>query len=224
MQFLTAESQVIRWQIDSLFFHHLGNRQQLLHSCCKCSVVKCLCWSFEDALVFSMCEGTTYICFKFFEFHLVQLMSKIGMSHQPFIVLEATNMAFKMWLMHLANAVTTLTTIVEILGHGIALSCHKSCSCWFRCLENPPNYLLACVLRGLNHDWSSMMQLRGLVFEPVTFFQVTFTFTAGAPSGPTKSGWRRSSTRTRPKPKRPRTPRPTSVLTRWRFDPNVRLG
>ena len=30
------------------------------------------------------------------------------------------------------------------------------------------NYLLACVLRGLNHDWSSMMQLRGLVFEPVT--------------------------------------------------------
>ena len=107
MQFLTAESQVIRWQIDTLFFHHLGNRQQLLHSCCKCSVVKCLCWSFENGLVFSMCEGTTYICFKFFELHLIQLMSKIGMSHQPFIVLEATNMAFKMWLMHLAHAVST---------------------------------------------------------------------------------------------------------------------
>ena len=107
MQFLTAESQVIRWQIDSLFFHHLGNRQQLLHSCCKCSVVKCLCWSFEDALVFSMCEGTTYICFKFFEFHLVQLMSKIGMSHQPLLSWRPRTWLLKcglcIWLMLLQH-------------------------------------------------------------------------------------------------------------------------
>ena len=54
-----------------------------------------------------MCDGTTYICFKFFELHHIQLMSKIGMSHQPLLSWRPRTWPLKcglcIWLMLLQH-------------------------------------------------------------------------------------------------------------------------